>query len=66
MVETTTYTVDGWSTSSTGTKDFDFGGNYTANANITLYPHFNAVISVSTQKAITLPSATRENYTFQG
>lgn len=34
------YTQDGWSTSDGGDKAYDLGGSYTANAAITLYPHW--------------------------
>ena len=34
------YTQDGWSTSDGGDKVYDLGGSYTANADITLYPHW--------------------------
>ncbi len=36
----TGYTQDGWSTSDGGSKDYELGGSYTANAAITLYPHW--------------------------
>lgn len=34
------YTQDGWSTTDGGSKDYELGGSYTANAAITLYPHW--------------------------
>ena len=39
----TGYTADGWATSATGNKAYDFGGTYTANAGATLYAHWNVV-----------------------
>ena len=37
----TGYTYDGWSKNADGsTKDYELGGTYTANAAITLYPHW--------------------------
>lgn len=39
----TGYTTDGWATSATGNKAYDFGGAYTANAGATLYAHWNVV-----------------------
>ena len=39
----TGYDADGWATSATGNKAYNFGGNYTANASATLYAHWNIV-----------------------
>ncbi|MBR6017784.1 MAG: InlB B-repeat-containing protein [Paludibacteraceae bacterium] len=39
----TGYSTDGWATSATGNKAYDFGGTYTANAGATLYAHWNVV-----------------------
>lgn len=36
------YTYDGWSTTDGGAKAYDFGGSYTGNAALTLYPHWVA------------------------
>lgn len=38
----TGYTYDGWSTTDGGAKAYDFGGSYTGNAALTLYPHWVA------------------------
>lgn len=37
------YTTDGWATSSTGNKAYNFGATYSANASATLYAHWNLV-----------------------
>ena len=39
----TGYTCDGWATSPDGPKVYDLGGTYTANADATLYAHWNIV-----------------------
>ena len=39
----TGYTQTGWATSDGGSKAYDLGGNYTANASITLYPYWESV-----------------------
>ena len=39
----TGYTCDGWATSPDGDKVYDLGGTYTANADATLYAHWNIV-----------------------
>ena len=39
----TGYDTDGWATSATGNKAYNFGGAYTANAGATLYAHWNVV-----------------------
>ncbi|MBR1426378.1 MAG: InlB B-repeat-containing protein, partial [Paludibacteraceae bacterium] len=36
----TNYTQDGWATTDGGDKAYDLGGSYTADAAITLYPHW--------------------------
>ena len=36
----TDYTLDGWSTSASGSKDYNLGASYSKNANITLYAHW--------------------------
>ena len=38
----TGYTLDGWATSASGNKAYNLGGNYTTNANATLYAHWTA------------------------
>ena len=37
------YTTDGWATSSTGNKVYNFGGTYSENTSRTLYAHWNVV-----------------------
>ena len=37
------YTTDGWATSSTGNKAYNFGGTYSENQGRTLYAHWNPV-----------------------
>ena len=39
----TGYTTDGWATSSTGGKAYDFGGTYSGNSSTKLYAHWNLV-----------------------
>ena len=39
----TGYTTDGWATSSTGGKAYDFGGSYSGNSSTKLYAHWNLV-----------------------
>lgn len=39
----TGYTPDGWATSSTGGKAYDFGASYSGNSSTTLYAHWNVV-----------------------
>ena len=62
---TTTYTANGWATTSTGAKAYDFGGSYTTNAAISLYPSF-ATSTTSATNTLTLPTPTRTGFTFNG
>lgn len=61
---TTIYTFSKWNTSSSGTgTSYASGANYTTNANLTLYAIYS---STTTTSSITLPTPTREGYSFLG
>lgn len=62
---TTTYTANGWATTSTGAKAYDFGGSYTTNAALSLYPSF-ATSTTSATNTLILPTPTRTGFTFNG
>ena len=53
------YTQDGWSTSDGGAKVYNLGGSYTANSNVTLYPHW-----VENLSNVTLVASPTEKGTF--
>jgi len=53
----TNYEMDGWSTTDGGAKVYNLGGSYTANAAVTLYPHWKATVSTVTAPNGTLGSA---------
>lgn len=53
---TTSYTMDGWSTTSEGTRTYPINGTYTGNAPIDLYPHFTPTETVTENKTVTLPN----------
>ena len=61
----TNYTQDGWSSSDGGSKSYNLGGTYSANAAITLYPHWVAntySISYNANSGSGAPSATTGSY----
>ncbi len=53
------YTQDGWSTSDGGDKVYNLGGSYTANADVTLYPHWS-----ENKSTVTLVSSPANKGTF--
>lgn len=62
---TTTYTCSGWYTAASGgTKRGAVGGTYTPSATETIYAQYTS--SSTDYQAITLPTPTREKYTFKG
>lgn len=61
---TTTYAFKSWNTASGGAgTEYDPGDVYSANSNATLYAQWNIT---TTKGSITLPTATRDGYTFMG
>lgn len=56
------YTQDGWSTTDGGNKAYDLGGSYSANAAITLYPHWSALPTYT----VTFKVGTENHATFEG
>ena len=61
---TTSYTFKNWNTVADGSgTSYNAGASYTANAAATLYAQWN---SSSTTAAVTLPTPTRDGYTFEG
>ena len=63
-VRTTTYTFSKWNTKQNGTgTNYNASASYTANAAATMYAQWT---SSTTAAAVTLPSATRTGYTFDG
>ena len=61
---TTSYTFKNWNTAANGGgTSYNPGASYTANAAATLYAQWN---SSTTTAAVTLPSPTRNGYSFQG
>ena len=63
-VRTTTYTFSKWNTKQDGSgTNYNASASYTANAAATMYAQWT---SSTTAAAVTLPSATRTGYTFDG
>ena len=61
---TTSYTFKNWNTAANGSGTaYNPGANYTANADVTLYAQWN---SSTTTAAVTLPTPTRDGYSFKG
>lgn len=61
---TTCYTFKNWNTAANGSGTaYNPGANYTANADVTLYAQWN---SGTTTATVTLPTPTREGYSFKG
>ena len=61
---TITYSFKNWNTDQYGYgSSYSAGGNYTANASVTLYAQWTS--SIATQ-AVSLPTPTRANYVFKG
>lgn len=61
---TTKYTFSKWNTAANGSgTNYNSGGTYTSNASATLYAQWTSSTTVA---AITLPTATRTGYTFNG
>ena len=61
---TTSYTFKNWNTAADGSGTaYNAGASYTANAAATLYAQWN---SSTTTAALTLPTPTRDGYTFKG
>ena len=61
---TITYTFNGWSTSSSATSGSAAGSSYTPSANTTMYATWAS--STGSYSSITLPTPTRDGYTFNG
>lgn len=60
---TTSYSFKNWNTAVDGSgTSYNPGGNYTANADATLYAQWNS----NNATAISLPTPTRDGYTFKG
>ena len=61
---TTSYSFKNWNTAQNGSgTSYNSGASYTANAAATLYAQWN---SNTTTAAVTLPTPTRDGYSFQG
>ena len=45
---------DGWSTKANGAKNYELGGIYSANADVTLYPHWVQNLTVTQYGAVTI------------
>ena len=61
---TTKYTFTNWNTATDGSgTSYSSGGSYTANAAMTLYAQWTESITTA---AVTLPTPTRDGYTFKG
>lgn len=61
---TTSYAFSKWNTASGGTgTNYSSGASYTSNSAATMYAQYT---SSTTTASITLPTATRSNYTFNG
>ena len=62
--KTTSYAFKNWNTAANGSgTSYSAGGSYTANAAATLYAQYTGTTKTA---SITLPEATRKNYTFLG
>lgn len=62
--QTTNYTFSTWNTAQNGSgTSYAAGGTYSANASATLYAQYTSSVSTA---AVTLPTPTRTNYTFNG
>ena len=48
------YVQDGWTTTEDGAKSYELGGIYSANADVTLYPHWANNLTVTQYGAVTI------------
>lgn len=65
---TTSYKAVGWATSSGGSKAYEFGGNYSKDADLNLYPAWEKS-TVTEYSEVTLPAVgelTKSGYTLSG